>query len=162
MKKNRLMLAGVLLIASIVMNLYLAPALHLFISKQWEGVHQISISNGIHLIASEDKARMLFFALQAICAILVGMILLSRKGRVFESEMADITDKIRTPVAAGQRQHGSAQWLPKAEFGKAFASYTIDPDNPFIKGLMQAGKEDLDFANHNHEPAGQKTSIERP
>lgn len=44
----------------------------------------------------------------------------------YQSDQMKITDTISTPVPAGQGQCGTAKWLPKDEYDKAFASYTFN------------------------------------
>ena len=53
-------------------------------------------------------AQMLFLALMGMALILVLIVVFSRKGRVFESEMVSVTDMIRTPTPAGLFELGSA------------------------------------------------------
>ena len=44
----------------------------------------------------------------------------------YQSEVMQITDTIATPVSAGQGQCGTAKWLTKDKFDKAFSSYELD------------------------------------
>lgn len=63
------------------------------------------------------------------------MLLLNRKGSAYESELIKITDKISTPVAAGQKQHGSAKWMSRKEFDKHFNYHELIG----CKSLTKAG-----------------------
>ena len=65
--------------------------------------------------------------------------------RPYESDLDTITPEIRTPKAVGQYQHGSARWMSDAEKGKAFDSFTLDPDDPAIRELLKTGYDGLDF-----------------
>lgn len=45
----------------------------------------------------------------------------------YQSEQMKITDRISTPVKAGQGQCGTAKWLEKEKYDTAFSSYELDP-----------------------------------
>ena len=87
---------------------------------------------------------MLYLCLQGFVCVLAVMFFLTNM-RPYESDLDTITPEIRTPKAVGQYQHGSARWMSDAEKGKAFDSFTLDPDDPAIRELLKTGYDGLDF-----------------
>lgn len=45
----------------------------------------------------------------------------------YQSEQMKITDRISTPVKAGQGQCGTAKWLEKEKYDTVFSSYELEP-----------------------------------
>ncbi|OLN26572.1 hypothetical protein DSOL_4923 [Desulfosporosinus metallidurans] len=71
--------------------------------------------------------------------------------RPYQSDLMEITPDIKTPVAVGQYQHGSARWLKDAEKDKAFASFALNPHNKVIKALIKGGYDNIDFLKNKKE-----------
>lgn len=79
---------------------------------------------------------------------LAGVWWLDSNRQNYKSKLIQITPDIYTPAPAGQNQCGSAKWLPKTEYDKAFSTCLIPKD---IKNTLKAdipsggfvlGKED--------------------
>lgn len=72
------------------------------------------------------------------------LLLVNRFGD-FISSMVKITPDIKTPVPAGQKQHGSARWQTKKEIYKNFDIARLDKNSKTIKYLIDHGYDDLKF-----------------
>lgn len=67
------------------------------------------------------------------------MLVFYQKGNIYESNLYTVTDKISTPVTAGQKQHGSARWMSKKTFDKHFDYEYLDTQTPFLDELIRKG-----------------------
>ena len=85
----------------------------------------------------------------------LALLLLNRYGD-FISNMMRVTDDIKTPVVAGQKQHGSARWLTKKEQYKTFDIAQISTKNPYIRQLIKSGYDDLKFIKKDGDKNEQK------
>lgn len=99
-------------------------------------------------ISNNEQIRM--FTIFFFVLLLLGIITLLVGGKSsFKVDMIEITPEIRTPVPAGQGQHGTAKWLPKEKFDQVFDSDIIDSKKlmqgkeSFSAGGLVLGKEDI-------------------
>lgn len=60
----------------------------------------------------------------------------------YRSAMYKLTDTISIPVPSGEKQQGSAWWLPEKKYEVAFDRHVIDPNDPLIKELIEEGQKD--------------------
>jgi type IV secretion system protein VirD4 len=73
------------------------------------------------------------------------ILLLFNRWGDYASKMQTITNEIKTPVPAGQKQHGSARWLYPKEYKTTFNVAKVFRFDKKIKYLIQHGRDDLDF-----------------
>ena len=93
-------------------------------------------------IVVNKKLLLLFFFLYSLVEILIIMLFGFNSKNVFQSNTVNITDKLKTPEIMGQGQHGTARWLTKKEFRKAFKCNTLnDKNNIFNSGGIIVGYE---------------------
>ena len=153
-KKSKLILAGVLFFCGLFLSVYTSKVMTLFIEKQihtLEDLQSIKFSYALSSLMIDSKQGTLFLCIQGFITILLVILVMNHKTSQFESPMVNITPNIQTPIAAGQKQHGSAAWLKKPEYKKAFGSYLLDPGEPKIKELVNSGYEDLDFMENKKQ-----------
>ena len=76
-----------------------------------------------------DKTLLLLFFLiyMFIETVIIALFSIGNK-YIFESEVVNITDKLKTPEIAGQGQHGTARWLKEKEFEKSFKHNVLEDD----------------------------------
>lgn len=147
MKKEKFILAAILFPISLVVSFFISGSITLFLAKEWEGVHQLgNIRNLIARLASDKQTGMLFLCVEGfLCALILMMVVMGKSHEIYESAMHNITDKIKTPVHAGQNQHGSSKWLDRKAYRNVFGAYTLDPRNPMVAELIRLGRDDLRF-----------------
>ena len=115
MKKRKIIVGIIASICNIPISALLASIIHIQLSK-------ISFPKTIYElleIVVNEKYVPLFFLMFSLFEILVLAMLIINKNN-FESELEQITDKIATPKALGQSQHGSSRWQTKKEFRNNF------------------------------------------
>jgi len=102
----------------------------------------IPVRDCISSIATDKQHMMLFLYLQGFVALLC-VLYFTANNKPYQSELREITPQIRTPVPAGQKQHGSAEWLTEREKDIAFNSADINFCDRYIKRLVREGYYDI-------------------
>jgi len=104
-------------------------------------------------LVSDERQRMLTLCVELVIETgTAAFTLLSRK-ETFESDTADITKGIKTPIAIGQGQHGTARWMAAAEKRTAFSVYRLNKNEKLYSDLLLAGKQDAqEVVKYNEMP----------
>lgn len=132
----------VMVLAVIYVNTYLIAVLARVINVQ-NILFGISVVKAVYLY--NTKLAVSIYALE-----FAGVLYLSVNKAEYNSKLVEITPDIHTPAVAGENQCGSARWLPKKEYDKAFC-YVILPKDVKLedlknlnitKGGCVIGKED--------------------
>ena len=115
-------------------------------------------------VITDERQRMLTLCIMVVIETgIAAFVLLSRK-ETYESDTSDITKGIKTPIAIGQGQHGTARWMTSAEKHAAFAMYRLDKRDRFYADLLRAGrKEAKDVMSYTEKPEdGADGTVETP
>ena len=75
---------------------------------------------------ADERQRMLTFCMWLVIEAGIAVVILLSRKESFESETLDVTKGIKTPIAIGQGQHGTARWMTGAEKREAFSVYRMD------------------------------------
>ena len=116
----------------LIVNIYFSSALHLILSARMRVLKLIPLGDCISSIVTAKQHTMLFLCLQGFVTLL-GVLYFTANNKPYQSELREITPQIKTPVPAGQKQHGSAEWLTEKEKDTAFDSTVIN--HTFVKSL---------------------------
>ena len=107
-------------------------------------------------ITINKQVLLLFFLLYLFIEVVIVALFSIGEKNIFESEVVEITNKLKTPEVAGQGQHGTARWLKNKEFDKNFKSNIItDKNDKFKSGGIIVGykkekkKEKVYYINDN-------------
>ena len=79
-------------------------------------------------IVFNNQLLLLFSLVYLLVEVAIIMLFGYGSKSVFQSEVNSITDKLKTPQVMGQGQHGTARWLTKKEFEKAFKINVLTDD----------------------------------
>jgi|LSQX01.3.fsa_nt_gb type IV secretion system protein VirD4 len=142
--KRKTIVAVIVCIAAVFINVYFSTIVHELMNKSFGGVTTLSLTHCIASIKANQNHFIVFISLQLFVMLGVALLLLNRYGD-FISNMIKVTEDIKIPVPAGQKQHGSARWLTKKEQYKTFDIAQISKNNPFVKELIDHGYDDLKF-----------------
>jgi type IV secretion system protein VirD4 len=93
-------------------------------------------------IAADERHRMLTLCVCFVIVAGIAALMLASRRETFESDTAAVAGDIKTPVAVGQGQHGTARWLKPAERRKVFSLYRLKPSEPGFAALLEAGARD--------------------
>lgn len=149
-KRRAVKIVGIIGLSFVI--LYASAFTAIFLDSTLKNPEQIKfIINPIIIkqyVLNNEQVRMFTVFFSVI--LLLGIITLLVGGKSsFKVDMIEITPEIRTPAPAGQGQHGTAKWLPKAKFDQVFDSDIIDSKKlmqgkeSFSAGGLVLGKEDI-------------------
>jgi type IV secretion system protein VirD4 len=102
-------------------------------------------------VLKNERHRMLTLCVELVVVAGIAALMLMTRRETFESDTAAIAGAIKTPVAIGQGQHGTARWLKRAERNKAFSLYRLDKDNEIFAALLAAGERDRNEVKRNYD-----------
>lgn len=141
-KKKKLLISLLIIVGGLLFNIYFSTNLHLILTKK---IATLSIPNFkycIESIASSENHLMLFLCLNGF-VVLFAIFFFVANNKPYQSELRQITPKISTPVTAGQKQFGSAEWLTEKEKATAFESFVLNTNDSTVKTLIKQGYDDL-------------------
>lgn len=142
--KPKLIICSLIFLVGGFFNIFFSSSLHELLARKMTKLTILPIGDCIVSIFSSRQHFMLFLCLQGFMLILAVMYFLTNL-RPYQSDLDEITPDIQTPKAVGQFQHGSARWLKDGEKDKAFDSFVLNPNNPQVKKLIEAGYDNLEF-----------------
>ena len=131
-----------MVLAVIYVNTYLIAVLARLINVQTV-LFGMSVIKAVYL--NNTRLAVSIYALE-----FAGVLYLSMNKATYNTKLVEITPDIHTPAVAGENQCGSARWLPKKDYDKAF-KYIILPKNVNLEKLIElniteggcvVGKED--------------------
>lgn len=158
--KTKIVVSIMLSLLNLIGSIYFSLFLNFIMAKQYIDIKQIKFINSIHNMTLDKKHLILFLCTFFMIEMLILLLIIARTNNVsYESPIKSITNKIKTPVASGQKQHGSAEWLEKNMFDKVFKSYVINPKDKNIKELIDKGYDDLEFYTKKKKDIKNKDGI---
>lgn len=95
----------------------------------------------LRLVLQTPKAALFLLLLMAAATLAVVGCLLAGSNIDSHSRIQHITPDIEIPEAAGQGQFGTARFLSRKKYAKAFTAYTL-PDQGRYAELLKEGKND--------------------
>lgn len=141
-RKSKLFVFILTIVGGGLFNTYFSTNLHLLLSKQKTVLSIPSFKYCIESIASSKEHLVLFLCLNGFI-FLFAIFIYAANNKPYQSELRQITPKISTPVPAGQKQFGSAEWLTEKENDTAFNSFNLNTDGNIIKSLIEHGFDDV-------------------
>ncbi|WFD10852.1 VirD4-like conjugal transfer protein, CD1115 family [Tepidibacter hydrothermalis] len=147
-KKQKLIIAALIFLVGLWINIYFSTNLHFLLTKQMEVLSFIPIKDCMISMATSKAHLSLFLCLQGF-SFLFAVFYYIANHKPYQSELVEVTPQISTPVAAGQKQFGSAKWLTDKEKDTAFESFIIESNNDGFKPLLDANKRELEKINQD-------------
>jgi type IV secretion system protein VirD4 len=142
--KQKLIVCSFIFFIGAILNLFFSTALHGLLSRQVTVLKLLPVGQCLSSLFSSRQHFLLYLCLQGFMLVLAVMYYLTNL-RPYQSDLTEITPDIKTPVAVGQYQHGSARWLKENEKDKAFDSFVLNPHDKFVKQLIESGYDNIDF-----------------
>jgi len=157
LRVKNLRVFGAILISfiGIVVSIYFSTILHFKLSGSITRVSLIPLSECLESIWGSRNHHMLFLCMCGF-SILMGVAFYLSNSRPYQSSLMKITPQINTPVAAGQKQFGSAEWLSEKDKETAFESCIINPNDEIISELLSNGKDSVDSLMQNSDDSTNK------
>jgi len=141
--KKKFFISLLIFITGLLVNVYFSTAVHFVLSGQMKALSPPRFNNCIQGIASDESHRMLFLCFQGFILLLAVFFYISNN-KPYQSNLREITPRIKTPVSAGQKQFGSAEWISDREREKAFESYKLNSRDKLVKSLIKHGYDDIE------------------
>ncbi|WP_051533791.1 VirD4-like conjugal transfer protein, CD1115 family [Desulfitibacter alkalitolerans] len=140
--KISLLLSLITLVAGTIINIVLSANLHYLLLKKMTIIKFVPFTESMKSIVSDQQHLALFLCFEGFVA-LASIYLIAMNSKPYQSNLRAITPNISTPVPAGQKQFGSAEWLTDKEKDRAFNTYVLKKNHSLIKNLIKSGDEDL-------------------
>ncbi len=137
--KKKILLLLVLLPAGLIINAYLSVIVNMSIKNKALELDKMRINSCISIITADKTTQLFFLCFFALVVLCVLVLLFYNADKTYETELKKITDKVSTPVPAGQKQHGSAEWMKMMDFDKYFDSYILKKDNLLKSSFPEKG-----------------------
>ena len=141
-KKKKLLISLLILVSGVLFNLYFSTNVHLLLTREITTLSIPKFKYCLESITSSKEHLMLFFCLNGF-VMLFAIYFFVANNKPYQSELKQITPKISTPVSAGQKQFGSAEWLTEKEKDTAFESFILNNNDSTVKTLIKEGYDDL-------------------
>lgn len=103
---------GIIAVLSIL-NVPLSVVLSMIIHSK---LTNIEYSN----IVINKQIALLFILIYLLIEVIIFILFSYKNKNIFESQVTNITNKLKTPEVVGQGQYGTSRWLTNKEFEKAF------------------------------------------
>lgn len=158
--RKKLLICLLMFLTGLIANIYFSSALHLILSRQMEILKIIPISKCIQSILTVKQHTVLFLCFQGFVTLL-SIFYFTSNNKPYQSMLKEITPQIKTPVSAGQKQHGSAEWLTEKEKDTAFKNAVIKLNDRLIKKLISEGDIDIQ-ENKEVEKEEVRSHVEEP
>ena len=142
-KKAKISIFIILSLIGLTIGFFLAGYLNLLFSGG--SIDDLSAIQPLKILAgiiTDERQRMLTLCVFIIIETGIAAFILLNRKETFESDTSDITKGIKTPIAIGQGQHGTARWMTAAEKRMAFSIYRLDKREPFYSDLLRAGRKE--------------------
>lgn len=110
----------------------------------------ISFNECLNSLFQNQQHMLLFLCLQGF-VLLIAVYFYLANNKPYQSRLRVITPTISTPVPAGQKQFGSAEWLSEKEKDRVFQYFKLNKNDRYIKMLMKAGIKDYKGCEEQYE-----------
>lgn len=147
--KSKLLISLLIFTGGAIVNLFFSTALDSLLSHRLTRLTILPIEYCIESLTSKQHF-LLFLCIQGFF-LLLAVLFYTTDMHSYKSELDQITPDIETPRAVGQYQHGSARWMQDDEKNCAFKSYVVNPNDKYIKSLIDSGYDDIDFMKRKDE-----------
>ena len=148
--KSKLFISFLIFIGGAIVNLFFSTALDSLLSHRLTRLTILPIEYCIESLVTSRQHFLLFLCIQGFF-LLSAVLYYTTDMHSYKSELDQITPDIETPRAVGQYQHGSARWMSDSEKDSTFSSYVINPNDKYIKSLIDSGYDDIEFITRKDE-----------
>ena len=93
--------------------------------------------------AAERNILMLFGIFMLLVLAFAAYTVVISMTIAYKAGMRELIPGISTPLPCGDNLHGSARWLPKENYRKAFLPLKLRKNDPVIRWLIDCGYDDL-------------------
>lgn len=158
-KRVKLVISVLLFTLGTMGAIFISSYLHIFLSKGLENIRLIELKEATTIIKLNTKARHLFIAFE-LAILLISVFYYFMKDNFYESELIEITPKIKIPKPAGQMQFGSARFIDNNDIEKLFTVSRIKNKDSLIKELLKFGDNEFQIIKKTKDTKDKKNTVE--
>ena len=137
--KKKFIVCFLLVPIGMVLSAYLSVFVQGSIEHRSIDIKYFQPRNCIEMIVADEITQLLFLCFLSLFILCVFLLIFNSTNKAYETELVKITDKISTPKPAGQKQHGSAQWMKAKEIDKCFDTYLLKQKDLLNNDLPDIG-----------------------
>lgn len=138
--KGKILIAIFEVIIGTIVNIYFSTYLHNLLSNQGPLIPKF-YQSVVSIIS--NRQNLLLFLCFEVFVLLIAAYIITTKDKAYQSDLVKITPNIFTPVAAGQKQFGSARWMKKEEKENIFPICKLNKSDKLIQYLIKVGDSDM-------------------
>lgn len=142
-RKKKALMSLLIIVGGLLFNTYFSTIVHLLLTKKITTLAIPNLKYCLASMASSKEHLMLFLCLNGFI-VLFAVFFFVANDKPYQSDLKQITPKISTPVSAGQKQFGSAEWLSEKEKDVAFESFILNTNDSKVKTLIKQGYDDVE------------------
>jgi type IV secretion system protein VirD4 len=145
-------MATIILVFGTIAGVYLTSALHFLLSGINTVPAYVPFWTGVNSIVHDSTHAKMFLLFEILIIVLAALYFI-QSGKHYESDVRVITPKIKIPVAAGQGQCGTADFIPKSEydevFGCTYSGQDVKDNGGIVVHMEQGRLEDKIYYINN-------------
>lgn len=158
-KRVKLIISILLFILGTIVCIFVSSYLHLLLTEGLDKIKLIELGEAVTIIKFNSKARHLFIAFES-AIILISVFYFIINDNFYESELIEITPKIKIPKPAGQMQFGSARFINNKDIEKLFTISIIKDKDSLIKELLEFGNNEFQTIKKIKNLENNKNTVE--
>jgi len=139
MKKKKLITFILLSVITIPICVYISSIIHLGLSNELNDLSFPRVNEVIYSLITNEGHLKIYMLIQSLMILLCVFTIFIQKNSVYESDVGNITDTIKTPMVVGQGQHGTARWLKEKEYEKVFDKNILDTSKSLNEQKFENG-----------------------
>lgn len=139
MSKRKIILFLIMVTVSIPICVLISNIIDLSLSNKFLEISNINFMNAIQNLFEGGKQFKIYILLQSLFILFFLAVIFIQKENIYASDLGNVTDKIKTPIVAGQGQHGTSRWLTEKEFEKVFDKNIYDISKTMEKQEFKNG-----------------------
>ena len=139
MSKRKIILFLIMVTVSIPICVLISNIIDLSLSNKLLEISNINFMKAIQNLFEGGKQFKIYILLQSLFILFFLAVIFIQKENIYASDLGNVTDKIKTPIVAGQGQHGTSRWLTEKEFEKVFDKNIYDISKTMEKQEFKNG-----------------------
>lgn len=138
--KFKLIFIFLLISIALAVCIYFSFILYQLLGRNYNGLPLPNLAILEESVGSILKSRMHFMLFTSLVGLvfMIAILPFILTSQPYKSNLRQITPDIMTPIAAGQKQFGSAEWLGEREKRNIFSYYTLKREDKIIKALLKS------------------------
>ena len=109
-----------IIIITVPICVYISSVIHISLSGEFINISNINFNFMVQSLFENKNHFQIFLLLQILIILFFSVVIFMQNENSYETDLMNITDTIKTPIAYGKGQHGTARWLKPIEYKDVF------------------------------------------